>query len=175
MLQNFKNFIELLKLPPAILSTISLATGLILFLPDSIIKLLYMSNIKEKYGLIIGIFFLLSTIMLIVLLINYCYRKIKEKITNNSLRKMKIRYLKELDANKTNIIKNFIQEESHSLTACMNDANIIELSYYEVVSIAGRTQFVDVGDDNSMYIKYFLQPWVLKLINQNEELKNKFL
>ena len=38
MLQNFKNFIELLKLPPAILSTISLATGLILFLPDSIIK-----------------------------------------------------------------------------------------------------------------------------------------
>ena len=175
MLQNFKSFIELLKLPPTILSTISLATGLILFLPDSIIKLLYMSNIKEKYGLIIGIFFLLSTIMLIVLLINYCYRKIKEKITNNSLRKMKIRYLKELDANKTNIIKNFIREESHSLTASMNDGNIIELSYYGVVSVAGGTQFVDIGNDNSMYIKYFLQPWVLKLINQDEELKDKFL
>ena len=174
-MKDFKSFIELLKLPPTILSAISLVTGLILFFPDKLIEKLYMSSLREKYGFIIGTIFLLSTVMLIVMLINYFYKKIRDKFSNKKMIKNQIKYLKELDKTKTNFIKEFIKEKSHTLTVCMNDGNVIELDHFGIISMAGRTQPVDIDFDNSIYVKYFLQPWVLKRINQDEDLKKKFL
>lgn len=174
-MKDFKSFIELLKLPPTILSTISLVTGLILFLPDKAIEKLYMFNLKEKYGFIVGIIFLLSTIMLFVMLIHYLGKKAYKKISNKKLIKNQIKYLKELDKTKTNFIREFIKEDSHTLNVCMNNGSVIELSHFGIISIAGGTQPVDIDYDNSIYAKYFLQPWVIKRINQDEELKNKFL
>lgn len=174
-MKDLKRFIELLKLPPTILIAISLVTGLILFLPDIAIGKLYMLNLKAKFGLLIGIMFLLSTIMLLVLLIHYFCKIISKKINNKKLIKNQIKYLKELDKTKTNFIKEFIKEESHTLNVCMNNGSVIELSYFGLISIAGGTQLVNIDFDNSINAKYFLQPWVLKRINQDEALKKKFL
>ena len=174
-MKDLKSFIELLKLPPTILSAISLVTGLILFLPDIAIEKLYMLNLKAKFGFLIGIIFLLSTIMLLVLLIHYFCKIVSKKINNKKLIKNQIKYLKELDKTKTNFIKEFIKEESHTLNVCMNNGSVIELSYFGLISIAGGTQPVNIDFDNSIYAKYFLQPWVLKRINQDEDLKKKFL
>lgn len=174
-MKDFKSFIELLKLPPTILSTISLVTGLILFLPDKAIEKLSMLSLKEKYGFIVGLIFLLSTIMLLVMVIHYFGKKIYKKISNKKMIKYQIKYLKELDKAKTNFIREFIDEESHTLNVCMNNGNVIELSHFGIISIAGGTQPVDIDFDNSVYAKFFLQPWVLKRINQDEDLKKKFL
>ena len=40
--------------------------------------------------------------------------------------------------------------------------------------MAGNTQPVDFGYNNEIYLNYFLEPWVVKLINSNSELKNKY-
>ena len=41
--------------------------------------------------------------------------------------------------------------------------------------IRDSTQAVDFDFDNMMYARYFLQPWVINIINKNENLRKKFL
>lgn len=45
-----KNIVDFLKLPPRILGALSVASGLLLFLPNVIIEKLYMTSFRDKYG-----------------------------------------------------------------------------------------------------------------------------
>ena len=49
-----KDFIQLLKLPPSILVAVAMGTGLILFLPISILQRLGLDNIPEQWRTILG-------------------------------------------------------------------------------------------------------------------------
>lgn len=174
-MNSFKDFIEFLKLPPNILAAISIVTGLLLFLPDNYIEKLYMDNFRNNYGFIISILFLISSTILIVLLFTYTIKYISNKISNRKIKKGKIKYLMNADKNKTNLIKEFINDSTHTLTLPMNDGLVIELSHFGIITMAGGTQLVDMGFDNSVNLKYFLQPWVINLIKNNDELKEKYL
>ena len=67
-----KNIVDFLKLPPRILGALSVASGLLLFLPNAIIEKLYMTSFRDKYGFAIGIVFVVSTSILVVFfIINY--------------------------------------------------------------------------------------------------------
>ena len=169
-----KDFFNFLKLPPNILSAISLATGLILFLPENILLKMYLINFKDKFGFVIGIVFLLSISILIVFILSYIVNKIKTKITNHKVKKRQIAYLLKADERKTNLIKEFIKNDTHTLSLPMNDGLILELEQFMVISTAGNTQLADFDFNNNVYIKYFLQPWVIDIIASNDELKKKF-
>ena len=66
-----KDFIDFLKLPPNILGALSIASGALLLLPDQLAKRLYMTEFRDKYGFTIGIIFVVSTAILIVLIVRY--------------------------------------------------------------------------------------------------------
>lgn len=178
-MNSFKEFLEILKLPPSILSALMIVSGLILILPDDVIKKLYMYDFRNNYGFAISLIFLISFAMLIVLIIMWGSKKIIEKMKYKKLKEKRIKYLLELDATKTQLINQFIKEKEHTLSLATNSGITIELSSYGVISPAGNTQLVTfgdifTGDENTMYINYFLQPWVNKLIKDDEGLKNKF-
>ena len=63
-----KDFIEFIKLPPNILAALSVVAGIILFIPDKLAKKMYMYDIRNDYGVIVSIVFLISFSILIVLL-----------------------------------------------------------------------------------------------------------
>ena len=167
---KFKDFIEFIKLPPNILAAISLVSGTILFGNDELIKRLYMTNFRNDYGFVVSTIFLIS-----ILLFTCIYKKIKNKIDNNKIRKGQIKYLLNADKAKIKIIKSFIKENTHTLRMNQNDGLTQELSYFGIISLAGNTQAVEFGYDNEMYLYYFLQPWVVELINTNDELNQKYL
>ena len=79
------------------------------------------------------------------------------------------------DENKLSLIKEFIKDSTHTLTLPMNDGLIIELQHFGIITMAGSTQLVDIEFDNSVYVKYFLQPWVITFINKYDELKDKYM
>ena len=54
------NLADFFKLPTKIMFAIALASGLILFLPDSIVTKMYMVDFRNKYGFAIGLLFLIS-------------------------------------------------------------------------------------------------------------------
>ncbi|HEQ8316790.1 TPA: superinfection exclusion B family protein, partial [Streptococcus pyogenes] len=51
---DFK-IVDFFKLPTKIMCAISIATGLVLFLPDSFIQKMYMIDFRKKYGFTIGL------------------------------------------------------------------------------------------------------------------------
>ena len=54
----------------------------------------------------------------------------------------------------------------------MQDGRVIELQYYNVITPAGSTHLVSMPNPQ---ITYFLQPWVEARINENSELRAKFI
>lgn len=170
-----KDFLEFLKLPPNILTAVSIVAGIIIFIPDKLAKKIYMLDFRNNYGFVISIIFLISISILIVLLFTNICKKIKNKIDNNKLKKGRTKYLLNVDKTKAKLIKAFIKEETHTLKLNQNDGLTQELSYFGIISLAGSTQAVDFGYDNEMYLYYFLQPWVINLINSNDELIKKYL
>lgn len=170
-MKDFKSFIDLLKLPPTILFVVSLVTGIILFLPEDYLNIFYMGKFRENFGFYIGIVFLLSTVMLLVLIVTNIYKKIKEKYDNKKYKEARIKYLKQLDKSKTDIIQRFIDCKDHTMALPANNGSIIELENFGLITLAGNTQLV--YDD--FQLLYFLQPWVMRIISEDEELKQKFL
>lgn len=57
------------EVAPRILGALSVASGLLLFLPNVIIEKLYMTSFRDKYGFAIGIVFVVSTSILVVFLV----------------------------------------------------------------------------------------------------------
>ena len=53
-----KNIVDFLKLPPRILGALSVASGLLLFLPNAIIEKLYMTSFRDKYDLQLELYLL---------------------------------------------------------------------------------------------------------------------
>lgn len=169
-----KDFIDFLKLPPNILAALSLVTGIILFVSDKVLSKLYMVDFRNNYGFIISIVFLISTAILIVFIVSFVFDKIKKKIENKKLKEAQIKYLMNAEQAKVKLIKEFIKDETHTLSIPMNNGLTSELSHFGIISLAGNTQPVDFGYDSEMYIKYFLQPWVINLINDEEKLQDKY-
>ena len=66
-MNTFKEFMDFLKLPPTILGALAIASGLLLYLPDDVIKRLYMESFRSNYGFIIGIIFVISISILVML------------------------------------------------------------------------------------------------------------
>jgi len=65
------DFIQLLKLPPSILAAVVMGTGLILFLPMSILQKLGLNNIPELWRTILGFSFIISISVLVVVALLY--------------------------------------------------------------------------------------------------------
>ncbi len=171
---NIKDFIDFLKLPPNILAAISLVTGCILFVPDSVLNKLYMVNFRSNYGFAISIIFLISTAILIIFLITFIADKVIKRVKNKKLKEAQIKYLKDAEKAKVELIREFIKEETHTLSLVVNNGLTTELTHFGIISLAGNTQPVDFGYNSEMYLKYFLQPWVITLINESDELRKKY-
>lgn len=61
-----KDFIQLLKLPPTILAAVAMGTGLILFLPISILQRLGLDEIPEQWRTVLGLALVISSSLLVV-------------------------------------------------------------------------------------------------------------
>lgn len=170
-----KDFIEFIKLPPNILAAVSVVAGIILFIPDKLAKKMYIYDLRNDYGVIVSIVFLISFSILIVLLTTLIYKKNDKNIKYRLLKKKQIKYLLNAEKSKVKLLKNFIKAETHTLQINQNDGLTVELAHFGFISMAGSTQAVDFGYNNEMYVIYFLQPWVINLINENDELKKIYM
>lgn len=166
-----KDFIDFLKLPPNILGALSIASGALLLLPDKIAEKLYMIDFRDKYGFTIGIIFVVSTAILIVLLGSKIYHYFHDKSTSKKLVEAQTKYLKQMKPEQVAVIREFINEPTHTLPLPCNNGLVIELQHLQIVTPAGQTHLVNMLDPQ---INYFLQPWVMQRINSDDELRQKF-
>lgn len=171
MEEHVKGFVDLLKLPAYLLGALAIASGILLFAPDDVVQMLYMTAFREKYGFTLGIAFIVSVSILAILLVRLIYRSASEKWHLKKLKEAQTKFLKKVDGEKVELINAFIQQPTHTLMLPMNDGLVIELQHYNVISPAGQTHLVSMPDP---CINFFLQPWVVERIEENKELQTKF-
>ena len=90
-----KEISKILK-TPYILITLALASGLILFLPNSIISRMYMIDFRDKFGFVLGLLFWFSITLLMVMIGANIYKKYENKRINKKVQESITKFLKNI-------------------------------------------------------------------------------
>ncbi|MCY8513806.1 superinfection exclusion B family protein [Bacillus atrophaeus] len=163
---------ELLTLPAAIMTAISIASGILLFSPIAFLDKLFMLGFREKYGFIIGLIFLLSVSILIVNLIIQTFKTISKNKIQKEFYATAEKRLRKLSTYQKTIVYELFKQDDRTLVLPIHNGAVKELEQNLVIGKAASNYFVE--DLNNASIPYHLQPWVSGELNSKPELLYDF-
>lgn len=174
---NFEfNLADFFKLPTRIMSALSLASGMILFLPDNIVEKIYMTKFRANFGFIIGLVFIVSVSILLVTLIISSYSYIHHKRFMKRFKAKANENLQKLDEYQKAIIYGLYLEINHTDELPIYDGSVKWLE--QNMMITKTTNQYAVSDLNNAVFPYMLQPWVIEELQKDNDLipafKNAF-
>ena len=158
---NFK------KITPALVA-VALLTGMILFLPDSVLKKMALNDLPDLWNRIIGLVFLLSVALIVTLVVFSTISQIKDKRREKRLRESLKKNLKKLSPRQKAIVLRLLHSEDKTITLDKNSGDTIYL--VNNLFIYMPQQAVTLGWNNEMILTYVPQPWLLDLYNDEPEL-----
>lgn len=166
------NIMDFFKLPTKIMVAIALATGMILFLPDTLISKMYLDGFRNEYGFIIGAAFVVSVSILTIGVIISIYNYFYEMHTQKKVKENSGKLIASLDDYKKTIVYLLYNEDNHTHELPLNDGAVVFLENMMVIGKATNQYFVD--DITNPMFPYLLQPWVIEKLQSDEELLASF-
>lgn len=159
-----KDFIQLLKLPPSILAAVAMGTGLILFLPISILQSLGLDNIPELWRTILGLAFIISSSILAV----YFIIKVLNSIILSYYRiRFKRRFPKIMNSLRTEelaVVALLYKSPNYTSRLPYTDGVTIRLKSKKVIQLTSSNNFA-YGDD--LVIPFTITPIAQDYIDRN--------
>lgn len=161
MFDNFK------KITPALVA-VALLTGMILFLPESVLKKMTLNDLPDLWNRIIGLTFLLSVALIVTLGAFSVISKINDKRKAKRLNENRKKRVQELSLYQKSILIKMLYSEDKTIRLNKNSGDTI----YFVKSgfIYMPQQAVTLGLNNEMILTYVPQPWLLDLYNHEPQL-----
>lgn len=166
------NLADFLKLPTKIMFALALASGLVLFLPDSIVTKMYMVDFRNKYGFAIGLIFLISFSILVVTFFIGGYKYLSHLYFMKKFRATAKERLQELDNYQKAIVYGLYMEDNHTGELPLHDGAVKLLK--QNIIITETTNQYAVSDLNNAVFPYMLQPWVIEELQKDSELLSLF-
>lgn len=166
------NLADFFKLPTKIMFAIALASGLILFLPDSIVTKMYMVDFRNKYGFAIGLLFLISFSILIVTVLVSIYKYFSHLYFMKKFRATAKPRLQGLNDYQKAIVYGLYMEDNHTGELPLHDGAVKLLK--QNIIITETTNQYAVSDLNNAVFPYMLQPWVIEELQKDNELLSAF-
>ncbi|MGG1689411.1 superinfection exclusion B family protein [Heyndrickxia ginsengihumi] len=167
------NISEILTLPATIMAALSLASGMLLFLPQFLLDQMFMLDFREKYGFIIGIVFIVSVCILVVNLIYQTAKSISNAKAKRNFYANAEKRLHKLNNYQKTIIYALYQEDNRTLPLPLHDGAVLELEQNYMIGKA--TSRYMVSDLNTALFPYLLQPWVSDELNNKPNLLSEFV
>ena len=164
-----KTFDNFKKITPALVA-IALLTGMILFLPESILDKMGLSNLPDLWNKVIGLTFLLSVALIITLVVFSIISRIRDKRQTKRLREKLKKNLKRLSPRQKSIVVQLLHSEDKNISLDKNSGDTIYL--VNSLFIYMPQQAFTLGWNNEMILTYVPQPWLLDLFNDEPELFN---
>ncbi len=158
---NFK------KITPALVA-IALLTGMVLFLPASLLEKMALEDLPNLWRIIIGIIFLLSISLITTMIVSGIISRIVGKIKAKTLRKNLKKNLIRLNPHQKSIIFQLLNSEDKTIQLDEKSGDTIYL--VNSLFIYRPEQLVTPGWNNEMIMTYVPQPWLLELYNDEPEL-----
>ena len=158
---NFK------KITPALVA-VALLTGMILFLPESVLIKMSLNNLSNFW--IIGFIFLLSVALIVTLLVFSVISKIKNKIMEKKIRENLKNKFKKLSPRQKDIVFQLLHSEDKTIILDKNSGDTIYL--VNNCFLYMPEQVFTLGWKNEIILTYVPHPWLLELYNDEPELFN---
>ena len=143
-----------------IISTV--ITGLLIFLPDEVLKNLFLLDIRNKIGTLIGMIFIVSICSIVYIFVKMCLKKYfyKKAFTG----KKAVEKISILSKDAKQIILYMYHNQSESILLPAVNTTVIYLEEIVVISKASNVAS-QLGSITMM--SFYLQPWVISLIDEN--------
>ena len=158
---NFK------KITPALVA-ITILTGLILFLPESILQKMNLSQIPAIWRTIIGLAFLLGIALTVTIVLFEAFSQLSIRRKNRKLRENLKKKLKTLSPQQKNIVVELLKSKDKMIQLNSNSGDTLYL--VNCGFIICPQQIITFGLGNDIIKKYAPQPWLLDLFNEEPEL-----
>ena len=161
-----KVFDNLKSISPALI-TVAIVTGMIIFLPQSIIQTMRLHLISDTWMVVISLLFLSSVALVIVITIINTYNHIITKHKNKLLRKRLENKFHTLSSAQKNILSSLMNADNKylELNYCDGDVRFLE----EHIFITRATTWTQPYSNTEMYFPYIPQPWLTDFYNTNPD------
>lgn len=162
-----KTFDNFKKITPALIA-VALLTGMLLFLPDSILEKMYLDELPMLWSRIVGITFLLSIALIVTIVISSIISYIYSKRRYKKIREIQKKKLKMLSPRQRSIILKLLRSKDKTISLDSNSGDTIYL--VNNLFLHMPQQVFTLGWDNEMVLTYVPHPWLLDLYNEEPEL-----
>lgn len=157
-----KDFIDFLKLPPTILSAISISTGCALFLPTAWLGKMGLSSMGPPYLQIVAIVFLLSSALLLVYAVIKLYKWLENIYYKRKIPKAFAKAMEQLSNEELNVVMAIYSTPDKTRELPINNGLTLRLESKLIIQKTGRAFFVGPG----LEIPYTLTPRTVKFIDE---------
>lgn len=161
-----KTFDNFKKITPALIA-VALLTGMLLFLPDSILEKMYLDELPMLWSRIVGIAFLLSIALIVTIVISSIISYIYSKRRYKKIREIQKKKLKMLSPRQRSIILKLLRSKDKTISLNSNSGDTIYL--VNNLFLYMPQQVFTLGWDNEMVLTYVPHPWLLDLYNEEPE------
>lgn len=161
LFDNFK------KITPALVAS-AILTGLLLFLPKSILGRMNLDVLPEFWNRIIGIVFLLSVTLIMTMIVFSVINMITEERRNKRIRRNLKKKYKTLSPRQRSIILELLHSEDKTIALDKNSGDTIYL--VNNLFLYMPQQVITLGWNNEMIVTYVPQRWLSELYNEEPEL-----
>lgn len=162
-----KTFDNFKKITPALVA-VAILSGLLLFLPENILKKMSLDELPVLWNRIIGIVFLLSVALISTMVVFSAISHIIEKRRNKRIRVNLKKKLQTLSPRQKAIILQLLRSEDKTISLDKNSGDTIYL--VNNLFLHMPEQAFTLGWNNEMILTYVPQPWLLDLYNEEPEL-----
>ena len=157
--------ISILKIPLIILLPSSwLFSGIMIFANDKFLKKLNVLSWSEENGFVFGLLFLITSCLIFAYIIRYAFKSIKSIIWKLSFKRKTMLCIFKLNPMESAIIIKLYNSIGHTHELDSTQPYVKALEYKEFI-FSGGTQIVTLGQNNSMFMKYMLQPFVSETLD----------
>ena len=175
------NLIGALKIPVKILlPVVWIFSAAMIFLDEKILNELSMLSWSEENGFIFGLLFVISSCFCLVYIFKYIATSFKKIFWKISFKRRTMKKILKLNPMEAAIIIKLYNTTGYTYTLDSTQP-VVQVMIYKNLIHSGGTQAVTVEWDNSMPMKYMLQPYVIETLdhykivigNKTKKIRNK--
>lgn len=162
-----KVFDSFKKISPALIA-VALASGFVLFLPESILKKMALNNLQDIWKIVTGLVFVVSCALIITIAIVEEYRVIQKKVAPKKFRKRKRKQFINLPLDYKKMLVNILKSPKRSMELDPTSGDTLYLLNNQFIH---RTQsYMFVGPGYTDPIACAPEPWLIDLFFKEPEL-----
>lgn len=135
---DFGKLADLIKLPVKYAWALAIASGLVLFLPEAALKTLNVYQLKQNYGVYIGLGFLLFFVLAIVHTASAAYSHFKRRRRFHAFNKERYESLQRLDQREKSVLREFFVQNQNTLRLPVDDPTVAGLMSRGILVRVGK-------------------------------------